>query len=104
MRHQEAEDVLLWPTVQLSIKVNSDSVLPQNGRPIAFTSKSLSDCERRYAYIEREILAVVFGCEHFHNYVYGKHFTIESNNKPLEIMHLKNMATAPWEVFTETGS
>ena len=39
------------------------AVLMQAGKPIAFASKSLSDCEIRYANIEREILAVVFGCE-----------------------------------------
>ena len=33
----------------------------QAGKPIAFASNSLSDCETRYAKIEREILAVVFG-------------------------------------------
>ena len=32
----------------------------QHGKPIAFASKSLSDCEKRYANIEREMLAVVF--------------------------------------------
>ena len=41
-------------------------VLMQAGKPIAFASKSLSDCETRYANIEREMFAVVFGCERFH--------------------------------------
>ena len=48
-----------------------DAVLMQAGKPIAFASKSLSDCDTRYANIEREMLAVVFGCEQFHTYVYG---------------------------------
>ena len=60
------------------------AVLLQNNKPIAFASKSLSDTEQRYANIERELWAVVFGCERFHTYVYGKHFTIESDHKPLE--------------------
>ena len=71
------------------------AVLLQNGRPISFASKSLSDCERRYANIEREILAVVFGCERFHTYVYGRQFIIQSDHKPLEMIHLKNVAAAP---------
>ena len=45
------------------------AVLLQGGKPIAFTSKSLSECEKRYANIEREMLAVVFGCERFHTCV-----------------------------------
>ena len=68
------------------------AVLLQNGRPIAFASKSLSDCERGYANIEREMLAVVFGCERFHTY--GKQFTIQSDHKPLEMIHLKNLTAA----------
>ena len=71
------------------------AVLIQHGKPIAFASKSLSDCEQRYANIEREMLAVVFGCERFHMYVYGKSFILESDHKPLEMINLKNLAAAP---------
>ena len=69
------------------------AVLMQAGKLIAFASKSLSDCETRYANIEREMLAVVFGCERFHTY--GTRFTVESDHKPLEIIILKNLAAAP---------
>ena len=41
------------------------------------------------------MLAVVFGCERFHRYVYGKQFTIQLDHKPLEMIHLKNLAAAP---------
>jgi hypothetical protein len=50
--------------------------------------------EQRYANIERELLAAVFGCERFHTYVYGKHFTIESDHKPLEMIQQKPITTA----------
>ena len=66
-------------------------VLMQAGKPIAFASKSLSDCETRYSNIEREVLAVVFGCERFHTYVYGMWFTLQSDHKPLEIIILKSL-------------
>ena len=71
------------------------AVLMQAGKSIKFASKSLSDCEIRYANIERDILAVVIGCERFHTYVYGTRFTVESDHKPLEIIILKNLAAAP---------
>ena len=41
------------------------------------------------------MLAVVFGCERFHTYVYGTRFTVKSDHKPLEIIILKNIAAAP---------
>ena len=53
-----------------------------------------SDYERRYANIEREMLTVVFGCERFHTYVYVKHFTIQSDHKPMEMIHLNNLDAA----------
>ena len=40
-------------------------------QPIAFASKSLTDAETRYANIERELLAIVFACQHFSTYLLG---------------------------------
>ncbi|XP_068240343.1 uncharacterized protein [Palaemon carinicauda] len=72
-----------------------DAALLQDGRPIAFASKSLTDTEMRYANIERELLACVFGAERFHTYIYGKPFVIESDHKPLEMISKKNLTAAP---------
>ena len=97
------------PRVETHVQVDASShglgaVLIQNGRPIAFASKSLSDCELRYANIEREMLAVVFGCERFHTYVYGKQLIIQSDHNPLEMIHLKNLAAAPPPASTEDAT
>ena len=53
-------------------------------RPIAFGSRSLSETEQKYGHIEKESLAIVFGCEHFHMYLYGREFEIETGHRPLE--------------------
>ena len=70
------------------------AVLMQAGKPIAFASKSLTDCETRHANIELEMLAVLFGCERFHTYVYGTRFNVESDHKPLYMIILNNLAAA----------
>ena len=53
-------------------------------RIIAYSSRSLSEVERRYSQIEKECLAIVYGCEKFHIYLYGRSFEIDSDAKALE--------------------
>ena len=71
------------------------AALLQDNKPIAFASKALKDAETRYANIERELLAVVFGCTRFHTYLYGSQFVIESDHKPLESIQRKSLANVP---------
>ena len=59
---------------------------------VAFASKSVPSAETRYANIECEMLAVVFGCIQFHHYLYE--FVYESDHKPLEDIHLKHLSDA----------
>ena len=70
----------------------------QEGQPIAFVSKSLTDTETCYANIERELLAIVFGCKKFHTYLYGRTFVIESDHKPLDMISMKNLTRSSSEV------
>lgn len=60
----------------------------QNGQQsiIAYASKALTDVERRYSQTEREALAIVWSCEHFHLYIYGNPFTLITDHKPLELI------------------
>ena len=71
------------------------AVLFQEDRPVAFASRALTETESRYANIEREMLAVVFGCQRFQNFLFGQDFIVESDHKPLELIHLKHLSSAP---------
>lgn len=55
----------------------------QDRHPIAYAPRSLTQSEEHYAQIEKELLAVVFGCERFNHYVYGRPVDVESDHKPL---------------------
>ena len=54
----------------------------QNGHPIAYASRSLTNTESNYAQIEKELLAIVFGAERFESYLYGRKFTVEVTTNP----------------------
>lgn len=68
----------------------------QNGQPVAYASRPLTSAETRYAQIEKELLAVVFACDHFDAYIYGRsRVNIETDHKPLESIVQKPLNNAP---------
>lgn len=71
------------------------AVLLQEGQPIAYTSRSLSATETRYAQIEKETLAIVHACKKFHYYIFGKEVAVESDHKPLQAIFTKPILDAP---------
>lgn len=71
------------------------AVLLQEGHPIAYASRALTDAETRYAQIEKEMLSIVFACRKFHCYIFGKETTVYNDHKPLEIIFKKPLLSAP---------
>ena len=63
--------------------------------PVSYGSRSLSDVETRYSQTEKEALAVLWACQHYHHYVYDRHITIISDHKPLERMLTTNSNPPP---------
>uniref|UniRef100_H3AL87 ribonuclease H n=1 Tax=Latimeria chalumnae TaxID=7897 RepID=H3AL87_LATCH len=53
-------------------------------RPISFASQSLSPAKKCYLQLEKEVLAVVWGVKKFHVYLFGRHFIIKNDHKPLQ--------------------
>jgi hypothetical protein len=56
-------------------------------RVISYASRSLTDVERRYSQTEKEALAIVWACERFKLYCYGRPFELETDHKPLECIY-----------------
>ena len=59
------------------------AMIMQQGRVICYSSRALTDVVSRYSQTEREMLAVVYGVEKFHIYLYGSTFSVITDHKPL---------------------
>ena len=86
-------------TKELSIQCDASgkglgAALLQEGRPLAYASRALSDTKTGYAIIE-EMLAIVFALDKWHRYTYGRHVTVHSDHKPLESITKKPLDIAP---------
>jgi len=93
--------VLMYFDVNKPITVQCDSgekgmggVLLQDGRPVVYASWALWDTETKYVQIEKEMLAIVWSLERFHQYIFGKHIVVQSDHKPLESLMCKPLSNA----------
>ena len=66
----------------------------QEGKPVYFTSKALIEALKGYVAIELESLAVVWAMEKFYHFLYGNHFILETDQKPLEAILSKSLNQA----------
>ncbi|KAJ8361627.1 hypothetical protein SKAU_G00181520 [Synaphobranchus kaupii] len=95
--------VLRYYDVTKPITIQSDAsqsglgcCLMQEGQPIAFASRALTPTEKNYAQIEKECLSIVFACQRFHHYLYGRDpITAETDHKPLISIFSKPLLNAP---------
>ena len=55
--------------------------------PISYASRTLNAGEMNYSTIEKELLAVLFGVEHFRPYLYGQQFTLITDHRSLVWLH-----------------
>ena len=67
----------------------------QRNRVVAYPRRALSETEKRYAQIEKELLSVVFGLQKFDHYVYGRTVFVDTDHKPLILIFKKPLLQAP---------
>ena len=81
--------VLKYYDVKDEVTVESDAsdkglggTILQNGQPVGFTSRALTQTEPNYVQIEKEALAIVFTCERFDQYLHGRDLiTVKTDHK-----------------------
>ena len=71
------------------------AALMQEGRPFEFASRSLTQTERKWVQIEKELLSVVFGLKRFDQYTYERKIVVQNDHKPLAAILKKPLSQAP---------
>lgn len=82
------------------------AVLSQDGadgqeHPIAYLSRKLLTREVSYSAVEKECLAIVWGVQKLHTYLYGRSFTIQTDHQPLRWLNQirdKNQRLLRWSL------
>lgn len=95
--------VLKYYDITKPVTIQSDAsmtglggCLLQGRQPVAFASRALTQTEQNYAQIEKECLSIVFACQRFHQYLYGREaITAETDHKPLITIFKKPLLSAP---------
>jgi len=51
--------------------------------PVAFASQTLNSAELNYSQVDKEALAIIYGVNKFNKFLWGSHFIIRCDCKPL---------------------
>ena len=93
----DASDYGLGAALLQPSKHHDSSTLDESClQPVAYSSKSLTPTEQRYAQIEKECLAIVEAFNKFDQWLLGKaDITVHTDHQPLQSIFQKDLASAP---------
>ena len=116
--HQEAfeeiksvlskETLLAFPDFSKKFHIYTDAsdhqigaVIMQEGRPIAFYSRKMTQAQQGYTVGERELLSCVETCKEFKNILLGHELVIHTDHKNILYSNLANDRIARWRLILE---
>ena len=66
----------------------------QEGEPVTYASRTLTETEKRYAQIEKEMLAVTYGLDKYHQYTFGRLVPVTMRHRTLGAITKKPLSKA----------
>ena len=102
------ETLLRYPDFSKEFEIHTDAsqlqigaVIAQEGKPIAFYSRRLTDCQTRYTTTERELLAIVETLKEFRNILLGQKIVIHTDHKNLTYANFNTDRVIRWRLIIE---
>jgi len=62
------------------------ALLSQDGRQVAFMTRTLTSCERRYPAVEKEACAITKAVRRWKHYLKGRHFSLVTDQQAISYM------------------
>jgi len=104
-----AQDVLLThpdPNEEFVIETDASdyqlgAVIKQKGKPIAYYSRKLTEPQKKYSTIEKELLAILETVEQFRPFLWGRKITIYTDHSNLSVDQAKSTRVKNWRLLIE---
>ena len=102
------ETLLTYPDFSKEFHIYTDAsdlqlgaVIMQDGKPIAYYSRKLTDCQTRYTTTERELLAIVETLKEYRNILLGQKLVIHTDHKNLTHKNFNTNRVMRWRLIIE---
>lgn len=97
--------ILRYPNLKYPFYVATDAsnvgigavlyqVIDGETRHISFVAKSLNTAQRKYTTTRKELLAIIYALQQFHQYLWGRHFTLYTDHRALTYLHTQRVANS----------
>ena len=97
----EVSNVGALPYLDVNAETTLQTDASKKGKVVCYASRALTKTEQNYQNLEKEALGTIWGMEKFHYFLYGKEFTLETDQKPLvSILLCKQSLTNRFKVVT----
>ena len=92
---EDAVVMAIDETIPFEVETDASEValaatLNQNGKPVAFFSRTLQGSELKHASIEKEAQAIIEAVRHWRHFLTGRHFILKTDQKSVSYMFDKH--------------